>query len=503
MNPHTFKPEPISSETDPNFITRFQEALQTVRRQLGQDYPLIIGEKHLFSDTLVSSVNPCNPDSLIGRMAVADRGHVEQAVSAAWRSFAEWSAASMTKRAELVLELAELLSNQKLELAAWLTLEAAKNYSEGEREVAEAVNVCRFYALGAAKVVDTYSAHSVYHPKGVGTVIPGWSMPLALLIHWVIPPLLMGNTIIVKTSSYTPTITQQFMRLVKKAGFPDGVVNLLAGDDSVTDLLVEHSRIRFIRFTGSLEAGTRIYENAARLQLGQSWFKDVELELEAKNAVIMDESADLARGIPLAITSAYSFQGQKSAAMSRLIVVDNIYDEVLERFSEQVRALKVGPAEDNSDVAALISEEALEKVLGYLENGSIEARCVVGGERLKGEGYFVQPTVFADVPQSSTVACEEIFGPVVSLMRARDFESALQLANASHFAMRGGVMSTNPETINRAKELFKVGNLFINKAITYPAKFVPVGGLKLSGVGAKRGELDYLLQFVDDTYISE
>ncbi len=508
-----YQNEPYDSYTSKEAVKTYQQALKTVKAQLGQDYPLIIGDQKLETGDFLTSYSPSNLDTVVGRSHKATAKHIEQAFAAAWKAYEDWSRLDMASRARALKKLAAVMRRRKLELAAWLTFEASKNYGEAEADVAEAIDFCEYYARQALKLEPPLETHdypgeentSFLIPIGVGVVISPWNFPLAILAGMAAGPVAVGNTVILKPSPDTPIIAQKFMECVAEAGFPPGVFNLLTGDDAVLgDALVDHVRTRFINFTGSLATGMRINERAAKVQPGQKWLKKVYAELGGKDALIVDETADLELAAGAAAASAFSFQGQKCSAMSRLIVVEEAYDELLERLVNKVKALQVGPAEDNPDLAAVINQKAVDKIEHYLELGKIEARLVTGGFRVAGNGYFIAPTVFADVPQSATIACEEIFGPVVAVMKAKTFDQALQIANATVYGLTGGLFSRERRRLEQARREFQVGNLYLNRKITGALVGVqPFGGFKLSGSNAKAGGPDYLRLFMEMKTVTE
>ena len=510
-----YKNEPYSSYTPDQTaeLAAYKEALSGVRAQLGQDYPLHIGDKAVSTDDYLTSINPSDIDVVVGRSAKADKKHIEQAMNAAWEAYADWSRWEMAARARLLIKLAAVMRRRKLELSAWMTFEAAKNYAEAEADVAEAIDFCEYYARESLKLDGPIHQFdfpgeentSFLMPVGVGVVIPPWNFPLAILAGMAAGPVAVGNTVIVKPAPSTPIIAQKFMECVHEAGFPAGVINLLTGDDAVLgDALVDHTRTRFINFTGSLETGLRINERAAKVQPGQKWIKKVYAELGGKDALIVDETADLDYAADMAVASGFGFQGQKCSAMSRLIVVEDVYDEIVHKVKVRTEALTVGKAEDNPNVAAVINEKAAEKISHYLELGKVEAKLLTGGEPADGNGYFVQPTVFTDVSQAATIACEEIFGPVVAVMKAKDFDQALQIVNATVYGLTGGVISKDRSRLERARKEFNVGNLYLNRKITGALVGVqPFGGFNLSGSNAKAGGPDYLRLFVEMKTVSE
>jgi 1-pyrroline-5-carboxylate dehydrogenase len=419
----------------------------------------------------------------------------------------------MAHRARALVKLAAVLRRRRDELAAWEVFEAGKNYLEAVADVAEAIDFCEYYARQALELEGPLATYdfpgeentSHLRALGVGVVIPPWNFLLAILVGTTVGPVVVGNTVIVKPSPSTPIIAQKFMECVAEAGFPAGVINLLTGEDvDLGDALVDHPRTRFINFTGSVATGLRINERAAKVHPGQNWLKRVFAEMGGKDALIVDETADLDLAADAAVAGAFGFQGQKCSAMSRLIVVEAVFDQMLEKFLERARRLRVGPAEENADVAAVINQKQFDKILAYIETGKQEARLVLGGGRAEGPGYYIQPTVFAGVPQSATIACEEIFGPVVSVMRARDFDHALEIGNATMYGLTGGLCSRERLRIERAREEFEVGNLYINRKITGALVGVqPFGGFKMSGTNAKAGGPDYLRGFMEMKTVTE
>jgi 1-pyrroline-5-carboxylate dehydrogenase len=346
---------------------------------------------------------------------------------------------------------------------------------------------------------------TMLRPLGAGAVISPWNFPLAILTGMAVGPAVVGNTLVLKPSPDTPIVAQKFMECVEEAGFPPGVFNLVTGQDAeIGDHLVDHHRTRFINFTGSLNIGVRINERAAKVHPGQLWIKKVQLEMGGKDALIIDETADLDYAVSAAVASGFGFGGQKCSAMSRLIVVDEIYDDVVARFGEAVGELKVGPAEENPDFSALINDRARQKSLSYIGIGTDDARLIAGGEAGPDVGYYVEPTVFADVDPGSSLAQEEIFGPVVSVIRATDFDDALNIANGTLFGLTGGVISSEPARLEQARREFEVGNLYLNRKIT--GAFVgvqPFGGLRLSGTTVKAGGPYYLRQYMAAKTVAE
>ncbi|MDZ7703855.1 MAG: L-glutamate gamma-semialdehyde dehydrogenase [Trueperaceae bacterium] len=508
-----YRNEPYLDYSQPEALALYQAALHQVKSELGHDYPLVIGGETIDTGDYLTSLNPSKSDEVVGRSAKAQPKEIDRAMDAAWDAYRSWSRVPMAQRARTLMKLAVVMKRRKLELCAWETFEAGKNYLEADADVSEAIDFVEYYArqsLGLADPLKTYDYPgeentSFLQPIGVGVVIPPWNFLLAIMVGTAVGPVVVGNTVIVKPSPDTVIIAQKFMECVQEAGFPPGVINLVTGADAdIGDYLVDHARTRFINFTGSMQTGMRIHERAAKVQPGQKWLKKTFLEMGGKDALIVDETADLDLAAQAAVASGFGFQGQKCSAMSRLIVVEEVYDELLERFVAGTNKLEMGPADQNPDLAAVINQRAVDKIMRYIDQGKVEARLVAGGERGDPSGYFIQPTIFADVPQSATIACEEIFGPVVAVMKAKDFDHALQIANSTMFGLTGGVISKDRSRLERAREEFDVGNLYLNRKITGALVGVqPFGGFFLSGTNAKAGGPDYLRLFMEMKTVTE
>ncbi len=508
-----YKNEPFADYSDPETLAEFQATLKKVEQELGQDHPLVIGGEKVTTGDWLESYDPSRKSRLVGRAAKGKGAEIEKAFEAAEKAYEGWSVLPMEHRARALMRLAAIMRRRRVELAAWLVYEASKNYLEAIADVAEAIDFCEYYArqaLPLAEPLKTYDFPgeentTTWQPMGVGVVIPPWNFLLAIMVGTTVGPVVVGNTVILKPSPNTPIIASKFMELVEEAGFPPGVINLLTGDDAdLGDALVDHSRTRFINFTGSVATGMRIYERAAKVQPGQFWLKRTFLEMGGKDALIVDETADIDLAADAAVASAFGFQGQKCSAMSRAIVVDEVYDEFVEKFKQRAENLTVGPADENSDVSAVINERQFEKILGYIEAGKSEGELVLGGEKADGDGWYIKPTIFKDVPVSATIACEEIFGPVVAVMRARDFDHALEIANGTMYALTGGVISNSRERLERARREFQAGNLYLNRKITGALVGVqPFGGFKLSGSNTKAGGPEYLKNFMEMKSVTE
>ena len=508
--------EPYSDWTDPNNRKTFENMLAEVRSQLGQDWPLVIGGERVTTGRWLTSIDPGETSRVIGRTAAGAASEIDLAFDAAQEAFHSWSRLPMAHRARALMKLAAVMRRRKWELAAWEVYEAQKNWLEAEADVAEAIDFCEYYARRAVLLEEPLPTHDFpgeenttsYQPMGVGVVIPPWNFLLAILCGTAVGPVVAGNTVIIKPAPSTPIIAQKFMQCVEEAGFPPGVINLLTGEDAdLGDALVDDPRTRFINFTGSVATGLRINERAAKVHEGQRWLKKVFLEMGGKDAMIVDETADLDLAVPAAVAGGFGFQGQKCSAMSRLILVEDIYDEVVERFAAGAAELTVGHGEDDRDVCAIISERQFEKVLSYIDIGKSEGRLVTGGGRadVSGhDGYYIQPTIFADVPPDARIAQEEIFGPVVAVLKARDYDHALEIANGTRYALTGGVFSRERARLERARREFAAGNLYFNRKITGSLVGVqPFGGMFMSGTNAKAGGPDYVRLFMEAKTVTE
>ena len=505
--------EPYSNFADPKIRDGFRATLEAVRGRLGDDWPLIVDGEAVTTGAWIESYDPCRTDRLVGRAAAGGADEIERAVAAAERAQASWGAQPMAHRARALVRLAAIMRRRKWELSAWEVFEAGKNYLEAEADVAEAIDFCEYYARQAMDLDDALPTYdwpgeentTTLQPVGIGVVIPPWNFLFAILTGTVVAPVVAGNAVILKPSPKTPIIAGMFMELVEQAGFPPGVINLLTGRDAdLGDALVEHPKTRFINFTGSLATGLRIHERAAKVQPGQTFLKKTFLEMGGKDALIVDETADLDLAADATVASAFGFQGQKCSAMSRLIVVDEVHDALMEKVLTRTRRLELGLAEDNADVAAVIDEVQFDKILGFIERAKDDATLVEGGGRGDEGGYFIQPTIFDDVPPDAELAQEEVFGPVVAVLRARDFDHAIELANDSRYALTGGLISRLRSRIERARREVRVGNLYVNRKITGSLVGVqPFGGMDLSGSNAKAGGPDYVRLFLEAKTVTE
>ncbi|HEX9109333.1 MAG TPA: L-glutamate gamma-semialdehyde dehydrogenase [Longimicrobiales bacterium] len=511
-----FRNEPLTDFSNPANVKKMEEALARVRDQLGQAYPLIIGDKLVSANATFESINPANPSQVVGVFQQGTVDDAQRALQAAEAAFPEWSARSAESRAYALLRTAAAIRQHKFDFCAWMTYEVSKSWVEADADVAELIDFAEYYARLALELQAT--AQPVYPypgednslryiPLGPGVVIPPWNFPSAITGGMVMAAIVSGNTVVLKPASTAPAIAYQIVRaLLDEGGIPHGVVNYLTGPGgSVGDALVDSPRTRFVALTGSKEVGMRIFERAAKVQPGQHFLKRSILEMGGKDGLVVDETADLDAAADAIVASAFGFQGQKCSACSRAIVVDEVHDEVLARVVERVRRLSVGdPVEPSTFMGAVIDEKAFIKIQAYIKTAVEEGgRIAVGGETLPG-GYFIQPTVIADVKPDATIACEEIFGPVLAFMRAKDFDEAVRIFNGTEFGLTGGLMSRRRDRLERARNEFHVGNLYLNRKITGALVGVqPFGGFNMSGTDSKAGGPDYLLLFTQAKSICE
>ncbi|KRT76344.1 MAG: delta-1-pyrroline-5-carboxylate dehydrogenase, 1-pyrroline-5-carboxylate dehydrogenase [Armatimonadetes bacterium CSP1-3] len=501
-----FRNEPFTDFSLEANRTAMQSALAQVRREMGKEFPLVIGGQRLTTYDKFYSRNPSNVDEIVAVLHKASPREVERAVEAADRAFPSWSRVPAEERAAILLRAADRLRRRKFVAAAWQVYEVGKNWGEADADVAETIDHLEYFARETLRYArghplaphpQEYTEYT-YLPLGVVAVIPPWNFPLAIPGRMAAAAIATGNTVVLKPSSDSPANAYVFLEIMEEAGLPPGVLNIITGSGiDVGDPLVLHPRVRMVAFTGSKDVGLRIYQHAAKVMPGQIWLKRVICEMGGKNAVIVDDEADLDEAVQAAVASGYGFQGQKCSAGSRLVVTAPVYRHVLDAFVEKVRALEVGPAPENFPAGPVINDRAKQTILNYIQIGMKEGRLAAGGEPADGNGHYIQPTVFADVDFRARIAQEEIFGPVVAVIKARDFESALEIANSTEYGLTGAVFTKNPEKIARARREFMCGNLYINRKSTGALVGVhPFGGFNMSGTDAKVGGPDYLLFFL-------
>jgi 1-pyrroline-5-carboxylate dehydrogenase len=509
-----FKNEPFLDFSLPENKRNMQQALALVESHLGRDYDMVIGGQPIPADQKIVSTNPARPAQVIGRHAAADASHVPAAVAAAQTAFTTWSRTTPQHRADLLLRAAALIRERNFEFCAWLTLEVGKNWAEADADVGETIDFLEFYAREALKLASATTPIQFpgernqlrYVPLGVGAVIPPWNFPLAIMAGMTAAAIVTGNTVVLKPSPDAPTIAARFVALLEEIGLPGGVVNLCVGGPEFGSALVEHPQVRFIAFTGSKAVGLHIHERAARQQPGQHFIKRTILELGGKDAIIVDADADLDQAVEGVAASAFGFNGQKCSACSRAIVHESIYDIFLDRLTARVAAIQSGDPAKNFYAGPVINEVARKRVLSYLEIARTEGRILTGGEAIETPeaGFYIAPTVVADVAPTSRLAQEEIFGPVLSIIKSQSFEDAVAIANNTEYGLTGAIYTSSPAKLERAAEEFQVGNLYLNRKCTGAMVGAhPFGGFNMSGTDSKAGGPDYLLLFTQAKSIAE
>ncbi|GAA4725672.1 L-glutamate gamma-semialdehyde dehydrogenase [Brevibacillus fulvus] len=509
-----FKNEPFTNFSLPENKQAFQTALAKVESELGREYDLIIGGERIKTESKIHSINPSNHSQVIGIVSQADQELAERAIQTATQAFESWKKVPGSARARYLYKAAAILRRRKHEFSAWLVKEAGKSWAEADADTAEAIDFMEYYGRQMEKLAERHALPRIpgednelyYIPLGVGIVIPPWNFPLAIMVGMTTAALVAGNTVVLKPASTTPVIAAKFMEVLEDAGVPAGVVNFVPGSGSVIgDFLVEHPLTRFISFTGSRDVGLRINELAAKHRPGQKWIKRLVAEMGGKDSIIVDNDCDLELAAQAIVTSAFGFSGQKCSACSRAIVHQDVYDQVLARVTELTQNLKIGDvANPDSYTGPVIDDKAYNKILEYIEIGKQEGKLVAGGEKGPEGGYYIQPTVFADVDPQARLMQEEIFGPVVAFCKARDFDHALEIANNTEYGLTGSVISRNRAHLEKAREEFHVGNLYFNRKCTGALVGVhPFGGFNMSGTDSKAGGPDYLLLFTQAKSVSE
>ncbi len=512
---HGFRNEAHRDFTEAHYRKGFERALGEVRDQLGATYAPIIGGQEVRTDRMIRSRWPADEDVTVGKVLIGGESEGDQAIRAAWQARDEWSDTSVEQRADYLLELADVMRDRRDELAGWMVYESAKNWREADADVCEAIDFCDYYAremkrLGEPqKMGELAGEHNLmfYEPRGVAAIIAPWNFPLAILTGMTMAAAVTGNTVIVKPAEQSPVIAAKLMEMVQEVGFPDGVINFLPGlGEEVGNQLVESPHTHLVAFTGSMQVGLDILRKAKSTDpRAQQEVKKVVCEMGGKNGIIVDGDADLDEAVEGVVKSAFGYAGQKCSACSRAIVLDSCYEEFRERLVEATRSLPIGPPDDpGSFVTPVIDSNARKRIEAYIELGREEGEELIRRTDLPESGEFVGPTVFEDIDPNDRIAQEEIFGPVLALIRAEDFDHALEIANGTRYALTGGVYSRSPANIERAYSEFDVGNLYINQPCTGALVHrQPFGGYRMSGVGSKAGGPDYLLQFMKPRAISE
>jgi len=503
-----FKNEIYTDWSKPASRKKQEQAIAKVEKEFGKEYPNIIGGEKVTAKDKFNSINPSNLKQVVG---VFQKGTAEDALRAldvAEKKFKEWSKVPAVKRASYLFKAAAIMRKRRFELNAVMILEVGKSWLEADGDTAEAIDFCEFYGREMLRYAEQKPAiqlagekdEVMYIPLGVGVVIPPWNFPLAILAGMTVASVVTGNTVILKPSSDSPLIGYKFMEVMQQTGLPAGVINFVAGPGSaVGDTLVTHPKTRFIAFTGSKEVGIHINVEAAKVQPGQIWLKRVVAEMGGKDSIIVDKEANFEEAVAGVTVASFGFQGQKCSACSRAIVDEKIYDKFVEALKKRVESITIGPAKDLANyMGPVINNKAMESILRYAEIGQQEGgKLLTGGVRASEDGFYIKPTVIIDVDPMGTISQQEIFGPVLAVIKAKDFDHALEIANNTEYGLTGAVYSKNKKKIERAKTEFHVGNLYLNRKCTGAMVGAhPFGGFNMSGTDSKAGGKDYLLLFL-------
>jgi 1-pyrroline-5-carboxylate dehydrogenase len=510
-----FTNEPFKDFNNPSVAAAMKASLVRVGAELGREYDLVIGGEHIRTKDRIRSLNPAKPTEVVGVHQKAEAEHAELAMSAALRAYTSWSNVLPEQRASLLLRVMEKIRERHFEFCAWLTYEVGKNWAEADADVGEAIDFLNFYAREALRLADAKTPIQYpgernelhYIPLGVGAVIPPWNFPFAIMVGMTAASIVTGNTVILKPSSDAPTIAAKFIEVLEETGLPAGVVNFCPGSGaSFGNAIVEHPKTRFIAFTGSKQVGLEIHEHAAMTRPGQIWIKRTILEMGGKDSILVCADADLDAAADAIVASAFGFSGQKCSACSRAIFEAPIYEAMVSKIAERVAKLTVGDPAANHNLGPVVNKAAHESILGYIKIGSKEGRLVAGGGAVVTPegGFFIQPTLIADIAPTARLAQEEIFGPVLALIKVKDFEEGLSVANNTEYGLTGAIYTSSRDKLNRARADFHVGNLYFNRKCTGAMVGAhPFGGFNMSGTDSKAGGPDYLYLFTQGKSVAE
>jgi 1-pyrroline-5-carboxylate dehydrogenase len=509
-----FTNEPFIDFSNPDNKKRMEEALRKVKAEFGHEYPMWIAGKSVTTPGKRKSTNPSRPSELIGVFQDASKEQAMEAIEAANKYFDVWKKVPAQERVKCVFKAAQIVRERKFELEALVCYEVGKTWIEADADIAETIDFCEFYGREMLRLAEPQKLtpmrgernYLVYIPLGVGAIIPPWNFPCAIMAGLVAASLVTGNTVVLKPASDSPTIAAKFVDILFEAGIPKEALQFVTGSGAaVGDTIVQHPKTRYVGFTGSKEVGLRISELAAKPSPGQIWIKRTVLEMGGKDGIVVDEEADIEAAVEGTVQAAFGYQGQKCSACSRVIVSEKVYDSFVNKLVDRTKKIKVGPSDDPANyMGPVINESAMKTILDYIEIGKKEGRLVAGGSRVAGDGYFVEPTVIADVAPKARLAQEEVFGPVLAVIKAKNFDDAMHIANNTEFGLTGAVYSKSKEKIRRAEEEFHVGNLYLNRKCTGAMVGAhPFGGFNMSGTDSKTGGKDYLLLFLQAKAVAE
>ena len=513
-----FKNEPFTDYSKPENADAMRQAIEQVKSELGKDYPVVVNGERIELDKKFESFNPAEKSQVVGRFSDADADSeslVNQAIDAATEAFKTWRNVPATERADYLFRAAQIIRERKHYYSAWMVFEVGKTWAEADGDTAEAIDFLEFYGREMLRYSQKQPIVPIagednrleYIPLGVGAIIPPWNFPLAIMCGMTMAAVVCGNTTVLKPSPDAPTIAYKFMEILDEINLPKGVVNFVAGSGTkVGELLVQSPKIRFVSFTGSKAVGLHIYEEAAKTREGQNWMKRVVAEMGGKDAIIVDAEADLESAATGVVQAAFGFQGQKCSACSRLIVDESVHDELMERVVALTKELKIGsPTEAETNMTAVINQKSFDNALKAITKGQEEGgKLLVGGNGDSSKGFYIEPTIIGEVKEKSTVEQEEIFAPVLAVIKAKDFDHALEIANDTQYGLTGAVYSANEAKLEKARNEFHVGNLYFNRKCTGALVGAhPFGGFNMSGTDSKAGGREYLLQFMQGKLVSE
>jgi 1-pyrroline-5-carboxylate dehydrogenase len=512
-----FKNEPFTDYSKAENAEAMKAAIEQVRSELGREYPIVINGEKITLDDKFQSINPADKEQVVGVFSEADVDTelANRAIEAATEAFKSWRNVPPAERAEYLFRAADIIRSRKHYFSAWMVFETSKTWAEADGDTAEAIDFLEFYGREMIRWAEEQPVTPSplpeknsfeYIPLGVGAIIPPWNFPLAIMAGMTTAAIVAGNTVVLKPSSDSPTIAAKFIEVLEEVGLPAGVVNFITGSAATGNAMVTHPKTRFISFTGSKQVGLHINEYAAKTQPGQIWIKRVVAEMGGKDAIIVADDADLDSAAQGVVAAAFGFQGQKCSACSRLIVDEKVHDELMQKVVNLTKNLKLGPpTEGDTNLAAVINRRSFENTLGYIQKGVEEGgKILTGGNGDDSRGFYIEPTIIDDVKPGDTIEQEEIFAPVLAVIRARDFDHALEIANDTEFGLTGAVYSASEERLERSKKEFHVGNLYLNRKCTGALVGVhPFGGFNMSGTDSKAGGREYLLQFMQGKSIAQ
>ena len=509
-----FRNEPVKTFADAASRDAMAAAIEAERAKSGAVYDLVIDGKKVKGPKQFASRNPARPAEIVGTVQSASPEQARAAVEAADRTFARWSKTPAGERAAVLFRAAELVRERRYEFDALLVLEAGKSWVEADGDVAEGIDFLEYYGREMLRYAQPHPIVPLegernemrYIPLGAGVVIPPWNFAFAIMVGMTAAAVVTGNTVVLKPSSDSPVIAARFVDLLAEAGLPAGVVSLVTGSGgAIGDELVKHPRTRFVSFTGSKDVGLHVNRLAAEPQPGQIWIKRVVAEMGGKDGIVVAADADLGAAVEGVAQAAFGYQGQKCSACSRAIVEAPVYDEFVKRLVERTGKIAVGDTTDpGKSMGPVINEPSMKKIQQYIEIGKREGKLVCGGGRVGSDGWFIEPTIIADVPPDGRLAQEEVFGPVLAVIKAKDYDDALAIANNTEFGLTGSVYSQDRAKLERARDEFHVGNLYFNRKSTGALVGVhPFGGFNMSGTDSKAGGPDYLLLFLQAKSVSE